>query len=166
MHEALPFTLSVAPPLRRRSRLLRLLTCKRVRNTSASLPIVCGFAPAARLHKGTSSVAYGDTFPIIRGMLIYRRLLPLKGGEAPPQAVMRGYQIPSILRKENPPECDRRSRIIAKQHHARMRISCGKAAHHVRSRSFPCSSNRTVAVVPLPGSDVNESFAPCSAAIS
>ena len=36
----------------------------------------------------------------------------------------------------------------------------------VTSRSAAYRSNRTAAVVPLPSSDVNESVAPCSAAIS
>jgi len=41
---------SVAAPLRRRSRLLRLLGCKRSRDASAALPIVCGIAPSALMH--------------------------------------------------------------------------------------------------------------------
>ncbi len=44
-------THAVAPPLRKKSRLLRLFACKRAHDASAALPTFCGCAPAARAFK-------------------------------------------------------------------------------------------------------------------
>ena len=55
-----PLTIHIAAPLRKRSRSVFLLGCKRPHDEKPSLPTFCGYcAPAARIHKGTSSVTFG-----------------------------------------------------------------------------------------------------------
>ncbi len=58
-----PFTRSVAAPFRKRSRLLRLLGCKRPRNASAALPIACGQVRYQQSHQ-RKEPPYGVVFSL------------------------------------------------------------------------------------------------------
>ena len=116
---------SAAPPFRKRSRLLRLLGCKRPRNASAALPIACG----ARLSRAALSrhcrehrTARSDAFVLGRSR----------------QAFGKRRRSPSLLRLVCGPRAELREELHHLQHpfHIRLRgFRHGRRRRRRRGRS-------------------------------